>query len=137
MTKQLALSNTVNISGKKVCIKAAANISIGRGADSGGTALTGDMFTVSGTNSELQLAAEDGFSMTVDGGTADSTGAIVHVTEGGVFGLFQGVTMTNNNSSALGGAVTNEGGSIVLQGGTITGNKGEKGAVYFIPLRFI
>lgn len=130
VTKQLALSNTVNISGKKVCIKAAANISIGRGADSGGTALTGDMFTVSGTNSELQLAAEDGFSMTVDGGTADSTGAIVHVTEGGVFGLFQGVTMTNNNSSALGGAVTNEGGSIVLQGGTITGNKGEKGAVY-------
>ena len=130
VTKQLALSNTVNISGKKVCIKAAANISIGRGADSGGTALTGDMFAVSGTNSELQFATEDGFSMTVDGGTADSTGAIVHVTEGGAFGLFQGVTMTNNNSSALGGAVTNEGGSIVLQGGTITGNKGEKGAVY-------
>lgn len=130
ITQQLALSNTVNVSGKKVCIKAAANISIGRGSDSSGTPLTGDMFAVSGTNSELQFATEDGFSMTVDGGTADSTGAIVHVTEGGAFGLFQGVTMTNNNSSAPGGAVTNEGGSIVLQGGTITGNKGEKGAVY-------
>ena len=130
ITQQLALSNTVNVSGKKVCIKAAANILIGRGSDSSGTPLTGDMFAVSGTNSELQFATEDGFSMTVDGGTADSTGAIVHVTEGGAFGLFQGVTMTNNNSSAPGGAVTNEGGSIVLQGGTITGNKGEKGAVY-------
>lgn len=130
VTKQLALSNTVNISGKKVCITAAANVSVGRGDSGDGTLFGGDMFSVSGANSELQLSVREGCSMTVDGGGTDSSGTIVRVGEGGAFGLFQGVILTNNNSFAAGGAVTNEGGSVVIQGGTITGNKGEKGAVY-------
>ena len=135
ITKMLSLSNTVTVSGKKVCIQAtAADISIVRG-DSGSGIFDGDMFSVAGSGSELQFAVGDGASLTVNGDNgkgeeAPSAGSIVNVGSGAAFGLSSGVTLTGSNSSANGGAVMNNGGSLVLRGGTITGNKGSNGAVY-------
>ena len=41
-----------------------------------------------------------------------------------------GVTLKNNNSSATGAAIFNEGGKLLLTGGTITGKNGVSGAIY-------
>lgn len=135
ITETLALSSTVTVSEKKVCITAAADVTIGRGTTDSGAPFDGDMFSVAGSGGELQFAVRDGYSLTVDGNTGQgedvlSPGSIVNVGAGSAFGLASGVTMTGSNSSASGGAITNDGGSIVLQGGSITGNKGSKGAVY-------
>ena len=73
ITKQLSLSATVNISGKKVCIRSAVNgLSIGR-KNPDDTVLTGDMFSVSGENSELQFSAAEGCSLTINGNNGTDT----------------------------------------------------------------
>lgn len=135
VTKMLSLSGTVNVSQKKVCITATVpDIEITRGDDGSGV-FDGDLFSVTGSGSELQFAADDQCSLKINGDNrkgedSPASGAIVNVGAGAAFGLKSGVTLTGNNSSAAGAAITNDGGSIVLQGGTITGNKGSKGAVY-------
>ncbi|MDO5798077.1 MAG: hypothetical protein Q4Q33_03450 [Eubacteriales bacterium] len=125
----VSLSSTVQVSGKNICIYAAGDeVSITREAG-----FTGDMFNVTGQNSTLYLAAADGKSLTVsgkldDGQTAD--GSIVNVTDGGEFGIGANVTLTENISTADGGAVICKGGNLALAGGVITGNTGARGAVY-------
>ena len=99
---------------------------------------TGDMFKVSGENAELQFDVKEGTegaSFTVSGKISDdesdsAKGSIVSADTGGAFGMDSGVILKDNNTVANGGAITNVGGSIVLKGGTITGNNGVKGAVY-------
>lgn len=128
VSKQIALSSTINISGKRICIRAAEDISIGREGD-----FDEDMFAVSGADSELQFEAVDGKKLTVSGALSSSQaskGSIVKVSDGGSFGLGANVVLTGSNSSANGAAVNCTGGNIVLSGGTITGNTGAMGAVY-------
>ncbi len=135
ITQMLSLTDTVAVSGKKVCIQAAAaDVSIVRG-DSGSGVFDGDMFAVTGTGSELQFKADEGYSLKIDGDTkkgeeTPSAGSIVNVGTGAAFSLSSGVTLTGSNSSADGAAVMNNGGSLVFRGGAVTGNKGAKGAVY-------
>lgn len=130
VSKPIALSSTVTVSGKKISICAVGDISIARETDS----FTGDMFKVSGENSSLSFEAKDGGSLTVSGAFTDAAvtadGSIVNVSDSGSFGLFSNVVLSGNISSADGAAVNCTGGQIALAGGTITGNTGAKGAVY-------
>lgn len=130
VSKPIALSSTVNVSGRKISICAVGDISIARETDS----FTGDMFKVSGENSSLSFETKDGGSLTVSGAFTDAAvtaeGSIVNVSDSGSFGLFSNVVLSGNISSADGAAVNCTGGQIVLAGGTITGNTGAKGAVY-------
>ena len=129
----IALDSTVKVENKKICITAAKTVTITRK-----DAFDADMFSVSGENGELQFdLREDATdaSLTVSGkigdGNGDSaTGSIVSVGNGASLGIAAGVTLKENNTIANGGAITNNGGSVVLAGGTITGNSGAKGAVY-------
>lgn len=124
VSKPIALSSTVTVSGKKISICAVGDISIARETDS----FTGDMFKVSGENSSLSFETKDGGSLTVSGGFTDAAvtagGSIVNVSDSGSFGLFSNVVLSGNISSAYGAAVNCTGGQIVLAGGTITGNTG-------------
>ena len=129
---QIELENTVTVKvNKKVCIRATNAVTISRKA---GT-LTADMFQVSGENAELQFDVKEGTegaALTISGaaGTVDAqvAGTIINVSDGAAVGIYTGITLTGNNSSAAdGGAITNKGGSVVLYGGTITGNTGVKG----------
>lgn len=130
VSKPIALSSTVTVSGKKISICAVGDISIARETDS----FTGDMFKVSGKNSSLSFETKDGGSLTVSGAFTDAAvtadGSIVNVSDSGSFGLFSNVELSGNISSADGAAVNCAGGQIVLAGGTLTGNTGAKGAVY-------
>lgn len=129
---QIELEKTVTVKAyKKVCIRATNAVTISRKA---GT-LTADMFQVSGENAELQFDVNEGTegaALTISGaaGTVDAqvAGTIINVSDGAAVGIYTGITLTGNNSSAAdGGAITNKGGSVVLYGGTITGNTGVKG----------
>lgn len=130
VSKPIALSSTVTVSGKKISICAVGDISIARETES----FTGDMFKVSDENSSLSFETKDGGSLTVSGAFTDAAvtagGSIVNVSDSGSFGLFSNVVLSGNISSADGAAVNCTGGQIVLAGGTITGNTGAKGAVY-------
>ena len=130
VSKPIALSSTVTVSGRKISIRAVGDISIARETDS----FTGDMFQVSGENSSLSFETKDGGSLTVSGAFTDAAvtadGSIVNVSDSGSFGLFSNVVLSGNISSAKGAAVNCTGGQIALAGGTITGNTGAKGAVY-------
>lgn len=136
ITDSLALSGTISVSGKKVSIVAAApGITIRREQKEDGTVFNGTMFTVAGQGSELQFSVKDGSDLTVDGSNGKgeeepSEGSLADVSDSGAFGISAGVTLTGNNTTAKGGAVSNNGGSLVLKGGTITGNTGAMGAVY-------
>ncbi len=129
---QIELEKTVTVkANKKVCIRATNAVTISRKA---GT-LTADMFQVSGENAELQFDVKEGTkgaALTISGaaGTVDAqvAGTIINISDGAAVGIYTGITLTGNNSSAAdGGAITNKGGSVVLYGGTITGNTGVKG----------
>ena len=129
---QIELEKSVTVkANKKVCIRATNAVTISRKA---GT-LTADMFQVSGENAELQFDVKEGTegaALTISGaaGTVDAqvAGTIINVSDGAAVGIYTGITLTGNNSSAAdGGAITNKGGSVVLYGGTITGNTGVKG----------
>lgn len=124
------LSDTVDVSGKNVCIYATDDASISRESDS----FKGDMFKVSGENSTLRFATAEGKTLTVTGKLTDgqtAEGSIVNVSSKAIFGLGANVTLTENTSSANGAAINStDNGNIILEGGTITGNTGVKGAVY-------
>lgn len=125
------LEETVDVSGKNVCIYAADDASISRASDS----FKGDMFKVSGENSTLRFATADGKTLTVSGKFTDgqtvAEGSIVNVSSKAILGLGANVTLTENTSSADGAAINStDNGNIILEGGTITGNTGAKGAVY-------
>lgn len=136
MTKQFSLSETVRIENGKINIVAAADVSIGRiDPQDPNKVLDGDMFVVTGKDSELQLSAENGGRLTLSGengsdGAELSSGSLVRVENGGSFGISDSVILSGNTTSAEGAAIDSKGGSVVLKGGTITGNSGTKGAVY-------
>lgn len=136
ITKQFSLSETVRIENGKINIVAAADVSIGRiDPQDPNKDLDGDMFVVTGKDSELQLSAENGGRLTLSGenrsgGAELSSGALVRVENEGSFGISNGVILSGNTTSAEGAAIDSKGGSVVLKGGTITGNSGTKGAVY-------
>lgn len=99
----------------------------------------GNLFEVS-AGSALYMAKKDATetdatvgTLTVDGSVKDGSaaeGSLVHVAAGANFSLTTGVTLANNNTTAKGAAIFNEGGSVLITGGTITGNKCDNGAVY-------
>lgn len=136
ITKQFSLSETVRIENGKINIVAAADVSIGRiDPQYPNKVLDGDMFVVTGKDSELQLSAKNGGRLTLSGkngsdGAELSSGSLVRVENGGSFGISDSVILSGNTTSAEGAAIDSKGGSVVLKGGTITGNSGTKGAVY-------
>ena len=72
-------------------------------------------------------------TLKVDGSVTDGSavdGSLVYVAEGANFSLTTGITLCNNNTNAKGAAILNEGGNVLLTGGTITGNKSDNGAIY-------
>lgn len=124
------LTETVSVTnGTKVSIRAMNAVTVTRNVD-----FDEKMFSVSGTGSELHFEAAsdvEGASLTVNGAAGEElTETIVSVSDSGLFGLLSNVTLTGNDATANGAAINNEGGNIILQGGTITGNTGTKGAVY-------
>ena len=132
VSKPQTINKTIEIKeGCKVCINATSPDVVFTRADG----FTGSIFSVSGKNSEgdqseLQLKAADGATLTVKGAETDGLNTLVSVSDSGIFGMFTGVTLSGNKTSDNGGAITNSGGSLLLAGGTITGNTGSKGGVY-------
>lgn len=134
----LEISKTIDVPANKNILVAAATADTTITRADG---FTGDMFSVSG--GILQLGASSGAAegdtaaqagnLTVDAATDGTTpveGTIVAVT-GGTFALLDSVTLTGSITSGNGGAVRNTTGTVVLMGGTITGNTAaEGGAVY-------
>ena len=96
---------------------------------------TGSIFTVSGgtlmmtagTITDADGNVTGSGSLNVDG-TGDATeGSIVDV-QSGIFGMADGVTLTGNQTSGNGGAISNAAGaSVYLTGGTISGNAAAAG----------
>ncbi len=118
-----ALTGTIEISaGQKINLAPAADsVTITRG-----DGFTGVMFQVSGL---LSITSDDTTSgtLTVDGsGSQVSEGSIVSVSSGGIFGMDDTCTLSNNSITANGGAIQNEG-TVILMGGTITGNTASDG----------
>lgn len=136
------ISGTIELTGS-VTIPANKSIAI-LGADTQASieradSFKGNLFEVSAA-SALYMAKKDATetdttvgTLTVDGSVTDGSaaeGSLVHVAAGANFSLTTGVTLTNNNTTARGAAIFNEGGSVLITGGTITGNKCDNGAVY-------
>ena len=137
ITKSVVLDKTIEITGKKVSIQAAAaGVTISRKTE--GEAFTGTMFSVTGENSWLQLFADgtDDATLTVSGkcsedGAVSAAGTIVDVSDNAGFGLNPKVTLTENDYVAGGAAINCNNGKIAFAGGTVTGNTVDtKGAVY-------
>ena len=137
ITKPVVLDKTIEITGKKVSIQAAAaGVTISRKTE--GEAFTGTMFSVTGENSWLQLFADGtaDTTLTVSGkcsedGAVSAAGTIVDVSDNAGFGLNPKVTLTENDYAAGGAAINCNNGKIAFAGGTVTGNTvGTKGAVY-------
>ena len=123
---------TVDESCKVNIVATDANVKFTRAAG-----FTGNMFAVTGENAVLQLnKVDEGTTtqaLTVDGTTESTEGVktLVSVSGSGTFEMYSGVTLSGNKTSDdEGGAITNEGGLLLLAGGTITGNTGSKGGVY-------
>lgn len=137
ITKPVVLDKTIEITGKKVFIQAAAaGVTMSRKTE--GEAFTGTMFSVTGENSQLQLFADgtEDATLTVSGkcsedGAVSAAGTIVDVSDNAGFGLNPKVTLTENDYAAGGAAINCNNGKIAFAGGTVTGNTvGTKGAVY-------
>lgn len=137
ITKSVVLEKTIEITGKKVSIQAAAaGVTISRKTE--GEAFTGTMFSVTGENSWLQLFADGtaDTTLTVSGkcsedGAVSAAGTIVDISDNAGFGLNPKVTLTENDYAAGGAAINCNNGKIAFAGGTVTGNTvGTKGAVY-------
>lgn len=129
--ENISLTASVSVPGNKniVIVAAGKDIVISRAAD-----MKGNMFQVEGTLTIQSAQAENGAAGTVtvsgylDGNKAE--GSIVNVA-GGVFVMGDGVTLSDNTTTAKGGAIYNAGGRVVLTGGTIASNQAETGgAVY-------
>lgn len=141
LKRSIEINNAAVVVGNKHVIIAAgeADLTVSRATD-----YTGDLFTVDEGSLQFAAGVKDDSTvckLTVDGGQAENvTGALVHILKPtGTFGLQSGVTLQNNKTSAAGSAILNEnGGTIVLTGGTITGNvstytdadKAAGGAIY-------
>ena len=125
LKQSIEINNAAVAVGNKHVIIAAgeADLTVTRAAD-----YTGDLFTVDEGSLQFAAGVKDDSTvckLTVDGGQAENvTGALVHILKPtGTFGLQSGVTLQNNKTNAAGSAILNEnGGTIVLTGGTITGN---------------
>ena len=128
----IEINATIDVpANKNIMLVAAEDSTIKRAAG-----FTDSMFTVSGGN--LQMAggsitdstgaAVGAGSLTVDGTGDGVTGSIVEVTSGN-FALSDGVTLTGNVTTGIGGAINNAAGAnVYLMGGTITGNSASSGA---------
>ena len=141
LKQSIEINNAAVAVGNKHVIIAAgeADLTVTRAAD-----YTGDLFTVDEGSLQFAAGVKDDSTvckLTVDGGQAENvTGALVHILKPtGTFGLQSGVTLQNNKTNVAGSAILNEnGGTIVLTGGTITGNvssyteadKAAGGAIY-------
>ena len=139
---KIVISGTIELTGS-VTIPANKSIAI-LGADTQASieradSFKGNLFEVS-AGSALYMAKKDATetdttvgTLTVDGSVTDGSaaeGSLVHVAAGANFSLTTGVTLANNNTTARGAAIFNEGGSVLITGGMITGNKCDNGAVY-------
>ena len=140
LKQNIEINAAVAVGNKHVIIAAGeADLTVKRAAD-----YTGDLFTVDEGSLQFAAGVKDDSTvckLTVDGGQAENvTGALVHIMKpDGTFGLQSGVTLQNNKTNAAGSAILNEnGGTIVLTGGTIIGNvstytdadKAAGGAIY-------
>ena len=134
VTKPQVLTETISITSGKISITAgAADVKFTRGEG-----FTGKMFDISG-NAEVAFKGdtEHSFTLTLDGtdnkpAEGSKTDTLVSVGTGSTFQMTSGVTLTNNTAAAddAAGAITNKGGTLKLEGGTITANKGTNGGVY-------
>ena len=128
----IEINATIDVpANKNIMLVAAEDSTIKRAAG-----FTDSMFTVSGGN--LQMAGGSitdstgatigAGSLTVDGTGDGVTGSIVEVTSGN-YALSDGVTLTGNVTTGIGGAINNAAGAnVYLMGGTITGNSASSGA---------
>lgn len=129
ISKPIVLESTVNVTGKKIEIQATNNVTITR-KDDETLSFKEDMFAVTDANSGLTLSAKEGVTLTVSGKFSESIeGATVKVDKGG-FVLGENVVLKESDSTSEGAAITCKDGTVALIGGQITGNTGERGAVY-------
>ena len=135
--KNQILTDSITVQGGKVELKAVSDVTIQRADPQDPSKnFKGDLFVVTGADSELQFSAEESGKLTLTGNNEiqgmTATGALVKITEGASFGMSDRVSLINNTvEGEIGAAIDNSaGGNLVLAGGTVSNNKGVKGAVY-------
>ena len=90
---------------------------------------TGSFLTVNG---DLTLSGASADLLCLDGGSSSCSGsALLYITPSGTARLQDGVKLTNNCAPQNGGGVYIDGGTLVLEGGTISGNTAQDGAGIF------
>jgi hypothetical protein len=101
-----------------------------------GTAATGSLFTV-GADASLTLEGNGSASLAIDGGSGSgqtAAAALVSVNSGGTLTMNNGAAVQNNNNTSTsargGGVYLASGGTFVMNGGEISGNKTGNGTSY-------
>ncbi|MBP5442217.1 MAG: hypothetical protein J6Y60_03170 [Treponema sp.] len=82
------------------------------------------LFSVSGTNVILALGSADNNPITIDGNkdTVTAQKSLITVSDGAELQLNNNITLQNNKTSASGGAISADGATIRMSGGSIQGN---------------
>ena len=128
LNNSFSVSSTVTIpAGVKIALIASTgSVTISRGAGFGG-----DVFRVDGLltfQSQEITSIGDSGSITIDGSGAAADGSLIHISDGGIFGMDGSLSLVNNTTSGNGGAIYNAAsGSLIISGGTITGNTAAAG----------
>lgn len=137
LEKDQTLTESVTVQGGKVDLRAVADVTIQRAdPQNPSKSFKGDLFVVTGADSELQFSAEESGKLTLTGNNEiqgmTATGSLVKITKDASFGMSDRVSLINNTiEGETGAAIDNSaGGNLVLTGGIVSNNKGVKGAVY-------
>ncbi len=131
ITADIALSKTVEIAaGKKICLVTnLPEVMIYRAEG-----FKENMFNVEGVfsfqNAETSSQASGHITVSGDLDEGSAEGSIIRVAANAIFGMDSSASLVNNKNTSRGGAIYSEG-SVILLGGSITGNSAsEGGAVY-------
>lgn len=137
LEKDQTLTESVTVQGGKVDLRAVEDVTIQRAdPQNPSKSFKGDLFVVTGADSELQFSAEESGKLTLTGNNEiqgmTATGSLVKITKDASFGMSDRVSLINNTiEGETGAAIDNSaGGNLVLTGGIVSNNKGVKGAVY-------
>ncbi|MBQ7543206.1 MAG: hypothetical protein IJT44_13040 [Clostridia bacterium] len=114
------ITDTATITGSVTVTDNAQTRTLTRGAS-----YTGSFFTVSGS---LTLVGTGTDKLCLNGGGSSASGsAPISISSTGTVTMQDGVLITANTSSGNGGGVLSDGGTLLMQGGKISGNTAQNG----------
>ena len=130
LLRNTSITEAVNVRGRVTLTDNGVAHAITRGTV-GENAYSGNLFTVSGELTLEGSGAAD--TLTFNGGSADGmTGdALIKIGSTGTLTVNDGVVLTLNKTTATGGAIFNDGGTLRMKGGKVTSNQAAHGGGIF------